>query len=252
MHQPQEGEVKFENNYSNEDVMRIFKLAKITSEDCVNWIVSNVAPETLLGCWKRRSKRKVGASLVRAFENSNTGDMVEVVEQNGQIVSGRAVGSTEQVPSVAAPQSRRDRRGQRSIYYVIAQTYEGLTGAELEIPLTLLYVTDAAEFDTEGHLSDETPQGTFEELERLGYDGGEFMESVIEIHPRTPGVPRTYDLANITEWSRDILSRPSVPVNLDDFKTKLASSSVFRFNPSFQTFMLEHITGGESTVIIPI
>ena len=58
---------------------------KVTTEHCVEYLVKNVGGTN--SDWKRRSKKKQGKLIVRAFENTKSGLVVEVVEENGQINS---------------------------------------------------------------------------------------------------------------------------------------------------------------------
>jgi hypothetical protein len=206
--------------------MKIIKLAKVTTEDCVAWIIQNYAPDTKPSDWKRRSKTKQGNVIVRLFENANTGVTYNVYEQNGAIVSSPAPNSQPNpAPSV------KHQPKQKKIYYVIARSNTGLTGGRSEKPIALLYVTDSDEFDRVGYQSDETPNGTFEELERLGYYGAEHMESVIEIMPLW-----TKDMSDVNAWMKRRKEEP--PIDIEELKRKLATSNVFQFSPAFQRFMM--------------
>jgi hypothetical protein len=59
---------------------------KITTEHCVEHIVTNVCPGTNKTDWKRRSKNKVGNYTFRTFENIKTGDKQIVYEKDNTIV----------------------------------------------------------------------------------------------------------------------------------------------------------------------
>ena len=64
-------------------------MSKVTSEDCVRWIVENVVPTSKPADWKRVDKRKAGLDVVRTFENRITGKKVEVRES--QVSGGTSV-----------------------------------------------------------------------------------------------------------------------------------------------------------------
>ena len=135
------------------------------------------------------------------------------------------------------------------VYYVIATSNMDVVGNPNTNgeQSTLLYVTDAKVFDEEGCQSDFTPPAAFKELKKLGYRGDELMESVLEIQPISGA--KTYDFAKIDEWANEVLQ--GAPVNMEDFKQKLASSSVFQFNPAFFQFMQSH-GGEEGEQLIPM
>jgi hypothetical protein len=58
---------------------------KITTEDCVNYLI-HIFPATQAKDWKRRSKKWNSGATIRTFENVATGQTYEVVERNGSIV----------------------------------------------------------------------------------------------------------------------------------------------------------------------
>lgn len=58
---------------------------KITTEDCVEYIMANLAPDTTEKDWKRISKKKWYDGILRQFENRKTGKVVDVFEKAGVI-----------------------------------------------------------------------------------------------------------------------------------------------------------------------
>lgn len=66
--------------------MKIYKIAKVTSEDCVAWLIQNKFPNTHPSEWKRRSKKKADNYIVRTFENITSGQTWDVYEANDAIV----------------------------------------------------------------------------------------------------------------------------------------------------------------------
>ena len=188
-------------------------MSKISTEACVARLVAEM-PGTKPSEWKRRSKSNRGDSVLRIFENTSTKGLWEVYEKDGSI-SGIQVHNP-------------DAEEVSAIYYVLAKADMG------DSPQIVLYVTDAKEFDQNGYQSDQTPKGTIKELKRLGYNGSECMESVIEL---TPGKsPKTYDLAKINEWAGTI--HKDTLVDVEELKAKMASSKVFKFSQKFQEFLL--------------
>ena len=57
---------------------------KLGTEDCVKFLVAAM-PTTSFFNWKRRSKKRVGSAIVRAFENVKTGARVTVTEQGDKL-----------------------------------------------------------------------------------------------------------------------------------------------------------------------
>ena len=188
--------------------MKIFNISsgnisKVTSEDCVAWIIANMAPNSVSGDWKRRNKKKIGNYIVREFENVKLAQfgsnaIVKVYEINGQIVPEPSNPSSSEADANSSG-------GQ--VYYVIAKNT-----MEEDFNSVLLLVTNALEFNTYGRQSDNTPDGVIEELSNLGYDAEEMTESVLEL------------------WG---------DVNINELKSRLASSSFFEFSSNFQAFMME-------------
>lgn len=88
--------------------MKIYKVAKITTEDCVSWLIQNKFPNSQPSEWKRRSKKNIRGRIVRVFENIQNGTTMEVDESNGTIVEARQVGKlTSSIPNPVSdkPQS---------------------------------------------------------------------------------------------------------------------------------------------------
>jgi len=179
-------------------------MGKIKTEDCVK------ALEEKFGAvcsWKRIGKFKDGAGIARLFQERNTGAYANVYDENGEI-KDVSLGDYKPKKDVAVVKK------ENPIYYVIHK-YDG------EIGLT---VTDANEFNTHNRASDWTPDGTFEELDRLGYPGCEDAEGVVEF---------------------------CNPIkNIKALKDKLESSPVFKFSRAFYEFMLEY--SNEEYEVLPV
>jgi hypothetical protein len=60
-------------------------MSKITTEDCVAYVVANLATDSELKDWKRLSKSKWYDGVLRQFENRKTGRVVDVFEKGGVI-----------------------------------------------------------------------------------------------------------------------------------------------------------------------
>ena len=58
---------------------------KVTSADCKNYIIKTDYPFTSGSDWKRKSKRKEGADVIRVFSNAVLGRLIAVIERNGEI-----------------------------------------------------------------------------------------------------------------------------------------------------------------------
>ena len=184
---------------------------KITTADCIEAIISqNLGHESLSNPkdWKRRTKSVHGDFTVREFENTNTGCWWVVFEKNNLIYSYSQIWK----PSTLVKQQEKTTV-KNPIFYVLAE-FDGSLG---------LCVTDGYEFKKHKRMSDETPKGTFEELDRLGIPGCEVQESMIEFEQ---------------------------PPNIADLKQKLAISQVFVFDKSFQNFM--QTFDNEECLVIPL
>lgn len=214
-------------------------MSKISTSDCVKALVEKM-PTSKPSDWKRRSKSRWYDCIRRIFENTRTNESWEVYEKDGAI-SGMQVhdpnADVVNTPGGARSGNPQQTRWCGSIYYVIARSKE-----EGETPTILLYVSDAKEFDREGHQSDETPDGAFEELKRMGFDGTEVMESVIELSAIVNGKPQ-FDFSD-PNWAKNI-DQPWPPVDVEDLKKKMASSQVFKHSEAFLDFMREHLMDEE-------
>ena len=61
-------------------------MGKITTADCVKWIVENAVPTSKVGDWKRTRKYKVGEEIMREFASRRDPNIVvTVAEWNGKI-----------------------------------------------------------------------------------------------------------------------------------------------------------------------
>ena len=82
-------------------------MSKITTADCVAFIVANTLPKSYVADWKRIRKVKNGTFVVRTFENRNTGALVDIAENpNGELMGAVAQQpkAVQPVPTTAVPE----------------------------------------------------------------------------------------------------------------------------------------------------
>ena len=187
-------------------------MSKVTTADCVAYIVANTLPKSYVADWKRIRKANDGFRIVRTFQNRNTGAEVIVIEKPDGTLAGEVKAQPTGQPPAPAPKT-----GKPKAYFAVIKHDPDEDGLELT-----LCVCDIGHWNAEHCASDFTPDGTFEELKRLGIPGAELQEGEVEFYQPTP----------------DLLT----------LKAKLGSSSFFEFSKAFEDFMKEH-DSVESSVI---
>lgn len=187
-------------------------MSKITTADCVAYIVANTLPKSYVADWKRIRKANDGFRIVRTFQNRQTGAEVIVVEKPDGTLAGEVKAQPTGQPPVPAA-----KKGKPKAYFAVIKHDPDEDGLELT-----LCVCDIGHWNAEHCASDFTPDGTFEELNRLGIPGAELQEGEVEFYQPTP----------------DLLT----------LKAKLDSSSYFEFSKEFEKFMQKH-DSVESSVI---
>lgn len=143
--------------------------AKITTKDCVDYLVKATCTEAK--DWKRVRKYKRGTSISRIFKNRRTGEWMDVVEDDGKIISSVKLSQPSVDMSKAIP-DENDKNEMESSKDWSGRIVYGRAIDDVEEEEVVFYCGPETKA---GYLSDQCHEDTSRKLETL------FGDMVIDV-----------------------------------------------------------------------
>jgi hypothetical protein len=181
---------------------------KVTSEDCVKFIVEGIVPELANSKnWVRTGKKKVDDAIIRVFKNKKTGLEIEIMEKDG-VIKRDLVIFNHQWLKLENPE---DNWEEGKILFCLTKSNQY---ADVGLPnIFQMYVVGKKYYDKNKCLNDCMHTGPIcDLLQQNGFNSCEFIESGIEFYQDT---------------------------NIEALKKYLGESKVFTTNKAFEEFMTD-------------